>query len=89
MRFIYACLVLMTVVLASAAAEAVTPADYAGRFEVDMKRRYSAVGGTAGGCLPPNRFTDRKFDYFGISAKYSTRGFAQTIHAVTEPAKPG
>lgn len=87
MRFIYACLVLMTVVLASAAAEAVTPADYAGRFEVDMKEDIPPLEELRR-MFAPNRFMTANLIIFGISAKYSTRGLLRQS-AVTEPAKPG
>ena len=80
MRFIYACLVLMTVVLASAAAEAVTPADYAGRFEVDMKEDIPPLEELRR-MFAPKPVYDRKFDYFWNIGKVFDKGFAQTIRS--------
>lgn len=80
MRFIYACWVLMTVVLASAAAEAVTPADYAGRFEVDMKEDIPPLEELRR-MFAPKPVYDRKFDYFWNIGKVFDKGFAQTIRS--------
>lgn len=80
MRFIYACLVLTTVVFGSAAAEAVTPADYAGRFEVDMKEDIPPLEELRK-MFAPKPVYDRKFDYFWNIGKIFDKGFAQTIRS--------
>jgi len=70
----------MTVVLASAAAEAVTPADYAGRFEVDMKEDIPPLEELRR-MFAPKPVYDRKFDYFWNIGKVFDKGFAQTIRS--------
>lgn len=68
----------LSVFSAAATAEAVSPADYADRFKVDMNERIPPIEELRK-MFAPKPVYDRKFDYFWNIGTVFDKGFAKTI----------
>ena len=72
------CLFAVLSVFSAAATEAVSPADYADRFKVDMNERIPPIEELRK-MFAPKPVYDRKFDYFWNIGTVFDKGFAKTI----------
>ena len=68
----------LSVFSAAATAEAVSPADYADRFKVDMNERIPPIEELRK-MFAPKPVYDRKFDYFWNIGTVFDKDFAKTI----------